>query len=226
MKLKVTKKSMALATAMILACGCGVGGTMAWLTAGSETVTNTFTSSDIDIALTETKENFQMVPGWTIEKDPKVTVDADSEACWLFVEITESTNPDLDDYIKYDLVSGWELVKTEDKDGDSDPDVIVVGRIVAKGAGANGFDVIGYTDDKGTADTADDEFVANKVLVDYTVDKTLMEAIDGVDADGKEVEEAQPTLTFKAYAVQLYSTNGVEFEKNEAWANASAIPQS
>ena len=46
-----------------------------------------------------------MVPGNTIAKDPKVTVEAGSEDCWLFVKIEESQN--LDTYISYTVASGW-----------------------------------------------------------------------------------------------------------------------
>ena len=46
-----------------------------------------------------------MVPGNTIAKDPTVTVKANSEACWLFVKVTEST--DLKDFITYAIAEGW-----------------------------------------------------------------------------------------------------------------------
>ena len=46
-----------------------------------------------------------MVPGNTIAKDPTVTVKANSEACWLFVQVTESTN--LKDFITYAIAEGW-----------------------------------------------------------------------------------------------------------------------
>ena len=46
-----------------------------------------------------------MVPGNTIAKDPTVTVKANSEACWLFVKVTGSTN--LKDFITYAIAEGW-----------------------------------------------------------------------------------------------------------------------
>ena len=46
-----------------------------------------------------------MIPGWTIDKDPKVTVKEGSEDCWLFVEITEEN--DLRKYISYCTAEGW-----------------------------------------------------------------------------------------------------------------------
>ena len=91
------RRILLLVGLMSLVAVISIGGTIAWLTDKTDAVTNTFTTSDISIELAETKSNFKMVPGNTIDKDPKVTVKANSEACWLFVKIEESAN--LDDYI-------------------------------------------------------------------------------------------------------------------------------
>lgn len=201
-------RPVALLLAVLLLIGVSVGGTLAWLTAKSEVVTNTFTDSDINITLKETKEDFKMIPGWTIEKDPVVTVEAGSEDCWLFVKITESTNPDLDAYITYAIASGWETVQPEDDNG-----VTVIGRKVYKNAEIKSFAIIGYTDTKGTESADDDQFVNNTVLVNETVTKQMMDALN-------EEGATKPSLTFTAYAVQLYKSNGVEFGVSEAWTNA------
>lgn len=102
------KKKITLLLSLVLAVAIGIGGTLAWLTAKTDAVTNTFTVGNIDIALEETTTNYKMVPGQTIAKDPKVTVEGGSEACWLFVKITESGN--LDDFISYTVDSGWTLL--------------------------------------------------------------------------------------------------------------------
>lgn len=99
------KKTIALVLACVICVGIGIGGTLAWLTAQTGPVTNTFTVGNVDITLAETTTNYKMVPGNTIAKDPKVTVLKDSEACWLFVKIEESTN--LSSYISYTADSGW-----------------------------------------------------------------------------------------------------------------------
>ena len=92
--------------ALVLVAGCAVGGTIAWLTATTEPVVNTFTYGKIKIELTETTgTEYKIIPGVNISKDPKVTVKADSEACWLFVKVTEST--DLKDFITYAIAEGW-----------------------------------------------------------------------------------------------------------------------
>lgn len=101
------KKSLALFLAIALVVVGAVAGTVAWLTAQTTAVKNTFTTSDIKIELTETTgENYKMIPGCTIGKDPKVTVKADSEACYLFVKLEKSDN--FDQYMTYEMVDGWE----------------------------------------------------------------------------------------------------------------------
>lgn len=99
------KKTLALVLALTLLVAGVVGGTLAWLTDQTAEVKNTFTVGDINIDLTETTTNYKMVPGNTIAKDPTVTVKANSEACWLFVQVTEST--DLKDFITYAIAEGW-----------------------------------------------------------------------------------------------------------------------
>lgn len=99
------KKTLALVLALTLLVAGIVGGTLAWLTDQTDEVKNTFTVGDINIGLTETTTDYKMVPGNTIAKDPTVTVKANSEACWLFVQVTEST--DLKDFITYAIAEGW-----------------------------------------------------------------------------------------------------------------------
>lgn len=99
------KKTLALVLALTLLVAGVVGGTLAWLTDQTAEVKNTFTVGDINIGLTETTADYKMVPGNTIAKDPTVTVKANSEACWLFVEVTESEN--LNNFITYTIANGW-----------------------------------------------------------------------------------------------------------------------
>lgn len=102
------KKTLALLLACCLTIGVAAGGTLAWLTATSDAVTNTFTTSDINVELKETKTDFKMIPGYTIDKDPKATVGSGSEECWLFVKLEKSTN--FDSYLTYEMADGWTLV--------------------------------------------------------------------------------------------------------------------
>lgn len=99
------KKSLALFLAIAIVVVGVVAGTVAWLTDKTPSVTNTFTTSNINIELKETKNHFQMIPGWDIEKDPKVTVKADSEACYLFVKLEKSAH--FDTFMTYEMAEGW-----------------------------------------------------------------------------------------------------------------------
>lgn len=106
------KKKVLSIVAVVLVLCCAIGGTLAWLTAKSAVVTNTFAPSNIKIELKETTgENYKMIPGYTITKDPKATVLAGSEECWLFVKIEKSAN--FNQYLTYEPANGWDPVAEE-----------------------------------------------------------------------------------------------------------------
>ena len=141
------KRSIAMVMALVLLLVCATAGTLAWLTAKSETVTNMFTVSGITVDLKETTgDEYQMIPGYTIGKDPIATVKANSEACYLFVKVIESDN--FDDYMTYDMADGWTAL--DGVDG-------VYYREVAAGTADQNFTVL--KDDqvsvRGTVDEAD-----------------------------------------------------------------------
>ena len=107
-------KTIAVILAVALIVGCVVSGTVAWLITETDPVVNTFTYGDINITLEETdsdedgnalKNEYKMIPGSEIEKDPKVTVLKNSEACWLFVKLEKSEN--FDDFLTYEMADGW-----------------------------------------------------------------------------------------------------------------------
>lgn len=173
----VATKVMMVILAVMLVAGISVGGTLAWITAKSSEVVNTFTYGDINITLQEhellengslgnkevQKNSYKFIPGVDLNKDPFVTVEAGSEACWLFVKIEETTWP-ANDKISYSVDSAW----TELEAG-------VYYREVA-------------------ASDADQDFyvlAGNKITVANTLTKTEIEAF---------ADTAQ--LTFTAYAVQ------------------------
>lgn len=174
------KKTLALVLALTLLVAGIVGGTLAWLTDQTAEVKNTFTVGDINIGLTETTADYKMVPGNTIAKDPTVTVKANSEACWLFVKVTEST--DLKDFITYAIAEGWTALPGVDG---------VYYREVPASAADQTFSVL-----KGDA-----------VTVNSDVTKEMLTAKDF----------ANPTLTFKAYAVQKDNVASA----SDAWAKVN-----
>lgn len=117
------KKKIAVAAAAFALVLCfAVGGTLAWLTARTNTITNTFTKGDVKISLTETWNTdtnsdssndawqAQLIPGETYAKDPTVEVLSDTNVdCWLFVKFEELN--DAADYLDYTstltVANGW-----------------------------------------------------------------------------------------------------------------------
>lgn len=168
------KKTLTLVAVIALTAAIAIGGTLAWLTATTDPVTNTFTIGNVAIALDETTgENYKMVPGETIAKDPIATVKANSEACWLFVEVTPSTT--LGDYIDY-TVDPTIWTKLEGN---------VYYKAVAASDDAQSFNIL----------TSNDTYKNGFVNVWDSVTQEDMNALQAVGA-------VQPTLTFKAYAIQ------------------------
>ena len=142
------KKLIALTAAFLLVIGAAVAGTVAWLTDSTQTEVNTFTVGNIDIELAETTSNYKMVPGQTIAKDPKVSVKAGSEACWLFIKVEEGNK--VADFIDYTIDPSW----TKLEDG-------VYYREVAAADTVQEFSVL----------------KDNQVTVKSTVTKTMMDGI-------------------------------------------------
>ena len=102
----ISTKTLVALLSLVLLLGCSLGGTLAWLSDSTDPVINTFTVGDIKIELTETQREYKIVPGVDIAKDPKVTVEGGSEACWLFVKIEKSTNWPQE--LTYAVATGWE----------------------------------------------------------------------------------------------------------------------
>lgn len=135
-------------SAALIVCAT-VAGTLAWLTDKTEPVVNTFTVGDINITLTESENlDLKMVPGKDISKDPKVTVKAGSEACWLFVKVEKSGN--FDSFMTFEMADGWNAL--------------------------SGHAGVYYRNvDATNADTGFDVLKDNKVMVLDTVTKTMLE---------------------------------------------------
>lgn len=108
------KRTIALLMAVVMLFGATVGGTLAWLTAKTTPVVNTFTPSDIAITLTETANQTdgtwkaQLIPGKAYPKNPVVAVtrpDTNVDV-YLFVKIEEANNPST--YLDYTYnLEGW-----------------------------------------------------------------------------------------------------------------------
>lgn len=189
----VSSKLFVMMLALVLVFGCAVGGTIAWLTAKTDPVVNTFTYGDINIELTETKpanQQAKIIPGVDIEKDPKVTVKANSEACWLFVKVEEKDWPTFKEAdettkkVSYAMANDW--------------------------AALDGVAGVYYREvDAVTADTTYGILAGDIVTVSENLTKTEVNSITA---------GTQPTLTFTAYAVQK---DGMDTAA-AAWAAANA----
>ena len=171
------------AVAALLLVTMAVGGTLAWLVDSTEEVTNTFTTSEVDIDLTETKpenQKAQMIPGSEIEKNPTVVVEAGSEACWLFVKVTPGA--DVKDYLDYAIADGWTELTGVD--------------------GVTGVYYRSVDADTAKAGVSYPVLKDNKVKVLDSVTNTMMDKVD----DGT----AKVELTFTAYACQSANVTDVK----------------
>ena len=191
------KKTIALFLALALVVGCAIGGTVAWLTATTDPVVNTFTTAGIDIELKETKQSdgtslgesawsAKLVPGASYTKDPTVSVkDTTDVDIWLFVEFKASNVTYLTYTSTLTTANGW-----------------------TQGDGTNIPADVWYREVMASDTTRSWELLSgNTISVKDTVTKGNMNAA------------ASATLTYTAYASQLYKSAGVEFSAKEAWDN-------
>lgn len=185
--------------ALALVFCCSVGGTLAWLTAKTDPVVNTFTIGDINIDLWEPKydqatneldedtkvknNTYKIVPGSVLPKDPYIEMKAGSEPCWLFIKMEKKN---FIEGISYGTIwHGWTALP-----GETDvfyckytPDTF------AKFFDANGVakgDEIPF-------------FAVPEITISGEITKENLQAIDGT------VE-----LNFTAYAIQYSGFNTVQ----------------
>lgn len=121
------KKTLMIMLALVLVIAMSVSATLAYLT-DDATVTNTFTVGNVIITLDEApvdlygevvagdrrgSNEYKLIPGHTYTKDPQVHVDADSEKCWLFVDVVngisgfEVAAADGDTIIEQMIANDW-----------------------------------------------------------------------------------------------------------------------
>lgn len=179
------KRTVAVLCAAAAVLGVIIGGTMAYLQ-HSATVVNTFTAGRIGIMLTETDQNgkpvsdqnYIMAPGVDLRKDPKVTVDANSEDCYLFVKVTERNITDQTTPITWAMAEGWNEVKKADGE---------------KVDGLVGNESLYYREYyKEDSQLVYSVLKDDKVTVPNTVTQSQMNSY----------KDNHPQLTFTAYAIQ------------------------
>lgn len=227
------KKTIALIAACAMLFGVATGGTFAWLAASSGTVTNTFSLGDVSITLLEHPfetnnttqldkdatpvtflNDYKIVPGDSQPKDPYVTVAANSEDSYIFLQVQEvnnSTGNNVTDqnkdkvaakYIQYAIDSGiWTRLKDS-----SDKDVNVNGIPVY-------YTTLIYT----TQDTDKTYNVLKDKKVDYDKNLTKDDLKKLYGEDGTLSDEDKPKLIFKAFAVQKEAGVGDNAESQSAY---------
>lgn len=101
--MKKRNKILGLMVGAVALVGVSIMGTMAYLTATTDTVQNTFTVGNVTITLDEADINntsnrtsegnkYQLIPATTYKKDPTVTVTSNTADCFLFVKFEEKNN--------------------------------------------------------------------------------------------------------------------------------------
>ena len=191
---------------MLVVMVASIGGTVAWLTAKTDPVVNTFTYGDINIDLYEHNyvastnllgtekvkkvEDYKIIPGVNLPKDPTVEVKADSEACWLFVKVEAENWPTFVEAdgttkkIAYNVATGWTALTGQDG-------------VYYREVGAV------------TEDTTFKVLAGDRVTVSENLTKDDLKTITTTN---------QPKLTFTAYAVQKDGITSV----TDAWAKVNS----
>lgn len=113
--MKTVRKSLILAACAIMLVCATIAGTLAYLTS-TDSVKNTFTVGNVSITLDEAPvdeeghktaservqtNTYKLLPGKAYDKDPRVTVKAESEDCYVFVTVTNGISEiesDAEDY--------------------------------------------------------------------------------------------------------------------------------
>ena len=186
--MKNAKKIMALLLCAVLLVGATIAGTVAYLTSTDE-VKNTFAVGNVKIYLDETdidgsetgtieeagrdKENeYHLMPGKEYAKDPRVTVRAGSEPCYIFVRVVNdiaAIEAAGNTTIAKQMEANWHLV-------DGETNVYYYKDVLTAGDTATVFEKFVIADN-----------VTNDTLAAYAPNETT---------------GAKKTITVTAYAVQ------------------------
>ena len=195
-KTQKLRKVLTLAACAVLLVCVTIAGTVAYLTS-DDTVTNTFTVGKVEITLDEgavyefgkTEENqvhgkhtddgatrvtentYKLFPGHEYDKDPIVHVTAESETCYVFVQVInniaeiEDATTIADQIVAY----GWQKLSVDGVEGD------LYYKVSANGDADRDLEVFDTVKIKGTVD--------NDTLEDYE-DKTVVINAYAIQYDG------------------------------------------
>lgn len=208
------KKIVALALVFCLSLAIGVGGTLAYLTSTTETVTNTFTVGSVSASLNEAKvdlygnpvkdaarvvENtYKLIPGHTYVKDPTVHIEAGSENCYLFVKVENgiiAIEDSTSTVASQMATKGWtQLTDAEGKPVDN---------------------IFVYTGSDSTRKVVTPSATAGVDLVVFESFKVKSTATS-TDLNGLQ----QATITVKAFAVQANGFDDATMSDYDVWTDS------
>lgn len=198
--MKTKTIAMIMATLMLLV-GM-ISGTLAWLVDSTKEVKNVFTTADIGLTLTETfnaksDESKEENDIWTAQLIPGFTYKKDPTVT-----------------VSDDSVDCYLFVKFEEKNTPSTYLTYTSTLTTANGwTQGDGTDIpanVWYRKVMASDTTRSWELLSgNTISVKDSVTKDNMSSA------------ASATLTYTAYASQLYKSAGVEFSAKEAWTNAN-----
>ena len=217
--------------AVLLVAG-SIMGTLAYLTS-TASVTNTFTVGNVSITLTESpvdangkkttgtrvdKNNYHLVPGTTYDKDPLITVAANSEASYIFVKVENGlsgveTTAEGKTIVAQLATLGWKsLDKYVDdyNNGKADKDKITTPTNAANVYVYNGISATDYVVAKSNTDVEIQVFNTFSLKGDATL-STL------TDTNGDGTIDA--TIKVTAYAVQATGLANPSLAWNTAFGN-------
>lgn len=142
------------------------GGTIAWLSVYSGSVTNTFTVGDINILLRENKhvatpsggflgslsesewvvsnDNYKIVPGASDYKNPTVFVEVGSEPCWVYILLKNELGSNISYTVADTPLTGWHLVESGTVGGTESKLYRYNSEVTASGSGDVSFNNISY----------------------------------------------------------------------------------
>ena len=213
--MKTAKKAMLMTLCAIILVVATVFGTMAYLTASDEVI-NTFTVGNVAIKLDEVPvdangkatagdrvqaNSYKLLPGLTYDKDPMVTVLANSEESYVKMTVTVNNANELDDIFD---PSGANLL-----------------------AIFGGYDADNWTYKGNTKDAANNtrtyEFWYKETVSAGAADVALDALFDTITVPGEITKEQLSTLSDLKITVNAHAIQADGFANaDEAWAAFTA----
>lgn len=192
-------RSVFLMLALILVIGCTIGGTLAWLTAQTKEVQNTFVAGQIgdlkleenDTASTTYKDGkYIVIPGMDITKSPTVTYTPTNKDgtvpvdAYVFVKLSQPAG----------ATAKWTYEDSKYVIKSGNPASVVMSFEIADGWTKLGDQDVFYREVKATDSKLDAVSIinGNKITVSSEI----------TEKDVEPVAKAADKLTFQAYAIQ------------------------